>query len=264
LENARRKELISRIEASLQQSRDDKSLWLLGNRVTHPYQTNGNNQERKASALQLYSHKLSNSHESKFNSLGMVVADAFSSDSNLDDVDSVSISEFFLSPDKGTAFISDAFDELEKCRYLMRWSYAFCMFEIEEVLKHQKHLNPIWNPVTHTLDSPYRLNQIDHNNLSLHSSSSLSEGSHNRHLFLTLQSLLEYHTEQLSDLLSRPRIRYCRDQLKQAMLDATNSRIDLESVLANSEENKGVSVRPFDAPLLQNVKEGNVVDSTYT
>ena len=233
LEISRRQEIFSRIETALQQTKDGRLTWLLGSRVTPPYLNNG--QEGRPVGI---GAKIA---ESRSLLGAKTISDkASSSDKdtlNREDGDSVAIGDFYLLPDKALEFLSDAFDELEKCRCLLRWSYPFCLFDLEDVLRHHKALKSYRNfPF---LSADFSIHGLENSNSN--SSDTASRGSPaGRVVFNILQSLLEFQTEQLSDLLSRSRVRFTRELLKQAVQDARNARLDFEAILESTEDSKEV------------------------
>lgn len=224
LETSRRHEIFARISSALQQTKDGRLIWLLGSRCPPPNQQDigkghvGHNRAAKAKTNDIYSPVKDSSFRREES-----------------DEDLLSIADFHHLPEKSLEFLSDAYDELERCRGLLRWSYPLCLFDVEDILRHHQSVKSFHK-------FPFLAADISMGGLDGYSSNSSDNSARatvsGRLIFYILQSLLEYHTEQLSDLLCRTRIRFSKDQLKQAVQDANNCRFDFEAILDRKEDSK--------------------------
>ena len=120
------------------------------------------------------------------------------------------ITNYYLPKEKALEFLIEAFEELAKARLLLRWSYPFALFEFDELFQQRDVTD-------------YRLSY---------------SGGHPSHRkdeyrvgFDALQSALEAETEELSDMISRKRLRGSKSAIMAATRAVRNKRSDLECLV---------------------------------
>lgn len=187
LELAMRKACMERVQQGLKATHEGELHWLLTD-VRNPYE---------AVAEQRAGHKEQDKDKEK----------------------EFTLSDAYLPRDKAIEFLLEAFQELEKCRMLLRWSYPYAMFQYEE--EFRKAFGP--------------------NGMVM----ILGDRSAQRAEFLTAQNVLERQVETLSDLLSHRRLRGNRDDVVEAYLAAKAHRIALESVIVGQNPTFGSQSMDF-------------------
>eukprot|EP01034_Spumella_vulgaris_P021844 gene21844-27915_t len=118
------------------------------------------------------------------------------------EVKEIAISEFHLPKQPSAEFLIDAFEELEKCRTFLKWSYPYALFEFSEHFQHTQS-----------------------------SSSNSVKNEENKAHFEFLQAQLEINTEFLSDMIARRRLRGTRVQIVLCTRQVKSCRIELEDLL---------------------------------
>lgn len=232
METSRRHEIFARIESAIQQTKDGQLAWLLGTSTPQPYQQasgKGNAKERRSPGAVPHGFQSRALMKQRNTDIYSPDKDSISKEESRY---LLAIADFYLLPEKSLEFLSDAYDELERCRSLLRWSYPLCLFDVEDVLRHPKSVKGFHK--FSFLASDTSMGRLDGygSNSSDNSARATMSG---RLYFYALQTILEYRTEQLSDLLCRPRIRFSKEQLKQAVKDANDCRVDLEAILDKGE-----------------------------
>lgn len=114
------------------------------------------------------------------------------------------IADYQLPIEESTEFITDAFNELEKSRTLLKWTYPFALFEFDDKIVKGKKASPNRTPA--------RLEtfKVD---------------------FFFLQANLEYNTESLSNLVARKRMRGTKQEISLATFTLRAKRIQFEDLL---------------------------------
>jgi hypothetical protein len=115
------------------------------------------------------------------------------------------IADYQVPIEEAIEFISDAFDELEKSRTLLKWSYPFALFEFDEKISKGKKLSP-------NRHLPQRLESFKVD-------------------FGLLQASLEYNTEILSNYVGRKRLRGTKQEICIASITVRHKRIELEQLI---------------------------------
>jgi hypothetical protein len=170
LELTARKACIERVVQGLKASHDGELQWLLGKAVRNPYEPAQRSKEKDAGK---------DTHPA--------------------------LADTYLPRDKAVEFLLQAFEELEKCRTLLRWSYPYAMFQYED--EFRKAYGP--------------------NGMMLIPSDRWAQ----RVEFQAAQNVLERQVEALSDLLSHRRLHGNKDDITEAYLAAKAQRIALETVV---------------------------------
>ena len=165
LETAAFRSVQDRVLHGLKAAHNGDLLWLLGDTVHNPY-----NSEESTSAS-------SNDRE-------------------------VTLSTAYLHREKCLEFLAEAFEELLRCRTLLRWAYPFIMFRFEREFQQSFAQNGM-------MLRPDRSDQ----QLEL----------------MTEQNSLEVCTERLSDLIAHKRLRGSKTDIVEATLSAKGQRIQLET-----------------------------------
>lgn len=116
------------------------------------------------------------------------------------------IADYQIQPDDSIEFLADAFDELEKSRVLLRWSYPFALFEFDDskIIGKGKKASP--NRTPQRLESF----KVDYG---------------------ILQASLEYNTELLSNFVAWKRIRATKQEISITTLTVRNKRIEFEKLI---------------------------------
>lgn len=167
-------EAVSRISLGLQAAAEGDIKWLLGDSVPNPYM-------EKEETEDVFNHMR---------------------DLNVNDLKDTVINEYYLPKQECVEFLIDAFEELEKCRCFLKWSYPYALFEFDENFQKSRD----------------------------------NAGSNSRHdehriQFDLLQAALEASTERLSDIIARRRLRGTRSQIALATRTAKLKRLELEAVI---------------------------------
>jgi hypothetical protein len=115
------------------------------------------------------------------------------------------LSDVYLPHDKSVDFLYEAFEELQRSRLLLRWSYPYAMFQFEE--EYRKAFGP--------------------NGMVL----IMGDRSAQKNEFFPAQNALEKLVEGLSDLLSYKRLRGHQEDIVEAYLAAKSQRVVLESII---------------------------------
>lgn len=117
------------------------------------------------------------------------------------------VENFYFKSYPAVEFIVQAFEELERDRLFLRWSYPFVFLEFDD------------KPST----------------TSGRGGASVTSGAgalqDNRQEFLNLQATFEYFTETLSYLISRNRLRATKEEIEKATRDARAKRIEMEEFI---------------------------------
>lgn len=114
------------------------------------------------------------------------------------------IADYQIPIEECIEFLSDGFDELEKARTFLKWSYPFALFEFDDKIVKGKKASP--NRIPQKFDNF----KVD---------------------FFFLQANLEYNTEVLSNILARRRIRGTKQEITLATLTLRAKRIQFEQLL---------------------------------
>lgn len=198
LESKRSKETKERIVSGLKSCKEGSLKWLQGEKVANPY--------KGKESDEMFSHLR---------------------DLNIRDIKDTVISEYYLPIEESVAFLNDAFEELEKCRNFLRWSYPFALFEFDE------NFQTVGNKPVMSRKSKQSKDRLDEARLA----------------FDLLQAALEAKTEALSDLIARKRLRGTRNEISLATRDAKSKRLELE-ILVISYYN--IEERDDEVPLSSN------------
>lgn len=173
LENMSRKVVEERIYNGLVASFDGDLIWLQGDRVQNPLQDKAKEME------------------------------AYNAIRGLEGNGVINISDYYLPREEAIEFLIDAFDELEKCRSFLKWTYPFMVIEFDDkFIAGSSKASPF-----------YRAKEI------------IDE---QRMEFEGLQGSLEYFTECLSDLIARKRIRATKANILAAYHLAKEKRLEFE------------------------------------
>lgn len=123
------------------------------------------------------------------------------------------IEDYCLEKDEPIEFIQNAFEELEKARTLLQWTYPFSLFEFDEKLS--ANLNNVNNGSTVSPEvNAYRVKAIEL-----------------RPEFELLQAALEYETEMLSNLIAKRRFRGTKQHISVQATTVRTKRVDLEQLV---------------------------------
>lgn len=179
-------ESVSRISMGLQHSAEGTYKWLLGEDVANPYL-------EKEDEEDLFSGMKEG--------LGGDVRGG-------GDIKDTNIKEYYLPKQECVEFLIDSFEELEKCRCFLRWTYPYALFEFDENFQRAQ-------AATSSNKSSMKLDE-------------------NRLQFDLLQAALEASTERLSDIIARRRLRGTRAEIILATRDVKSKRIELENMILSS------------------------------
>mmetsp|Transcript_4015 Transcript_4015/g.6337 ORF Transcript_4015/g.6337 Transcript_4015/m.6337 type:complete len:1555 (-) Transcript_4015:955-5619(-) len=111
-----------------------------------------------------------------------------------DDDDTV-LEAYYLPREKAVEFLIGAFEELEKCRLMLRWSYVMALYHIDENFAEKPPSNQY------------------------------------RHSFEETQNSLEAKTEVLSDYICHRRLRGSKSDILAATVSARSNRIEFENLI---------------------------------
>eukprot|EP01039_Chlorochromonas_danica_P013235 gene13235-15283_t len=117
------------------------------------------------------------------------------------------VENFYFKSYPAVEFIVQAFEELERDRLFLRWSYPFVFLEFDD------------KPSTTS----------GRGGVSVTSGAGALQD--NRQEFLNLQATFEYFTETLSYLISRNRLRATKEEIEKATRDARAKRIEMEEFI---------------------------------
>jgi hypothetical protein len=183
LEQQAKRDACERIADGLQSSVIGNTTWLQGNRVANPWIDHS----IEANANIPFHH--SKYRINQCNSLEVCPT----------------IDDYCLEKDRVLEFIQTAFEELDKARLFLQWSYPFCLFEFDELFSP----NPMPPEVT-----------VHRNKTSGLRSS-----------FEALQGSLELETEQLSNLIAKNRCRGTKHDITLQASNVRNKRQKLENLI---------------------------------
>lgn len=176
METANFKNTVDRITHDLKASYDGDLDWLLGTNSTNPY-----------------SPVPAEANGSDVSNGGSCVKNG-----------NPSLSEAYLPREQCLEFLTEAYQELERCRLLLRWSFPCALFQFEDEFRK--------------VHAPHGMMMA------------LADRSEYRVQFTSAQAALEHYTEALSDLLSHKRLRGSQEDITVACLAAKGARVELEAV----------------------------------
>lgn len=206
LESAARKVVEERIYNGLVASFDGDLVWLQGTRVPNPL-------DGKAAEIEAY------------NAIRGLES-------------TLSISDYYLPREEAIEFLIEAFDELEKCRTFLKWTYPFLMLEFDE--------------------------KFATNGISRNPYKSKEQIEELRAEFDLLQASLEYKAESLSNLIARRRVRSTKQSIMTSYHAAKSKRLEFEQLVfhyyasnavQSIEEEKAVSPASATSSLTTESKE---------
>ena len=198
------KNAVDRVLQGLKASADGDLTWLLGDEVPNPYSTERNNNNNSG-----------DDHQQEA----------------ADPLKESSLAEYYLHRDKAVAFLYEAYEELEKCRILLRWSYPFALFRFEPAFKQQQ--NGTQQRGAGEGGGGSRFSQRGMQRASVSSDECDDDKKEMNEVFraaqfASAQCSLERHAEGLSDLLGHKRLRGDKDEIIAATLGAQGQRCVLE------------------------------------
>jgi hypothetical protein len=213
LESEMRQSVLLRVTAGLRASSEGQLVWLQGEAQPNPY-----TEQQQGGAL--------------FNNL---------KDMSSNDVKGTALPQYFVRADECVQFLSDAFEELDKCRNFLQWSYVLALFEFEEAFRIQRKSTAGLSPTSTDMGR---------------AGSKFVNSEEMRQAFETLQCSLETKTEVLSGQLARLRTRGTKHQIILSTRAAKVNRVQMEGAILNMyrsrdavERERTGNLRPIDVPL---------------
>lgn len=175
LEQQVRHVTIERVHEALKLSHEGELKWIHGSNVVNPY---------AEKALEMGAENmLMNKFEEK----------------------DCTVENFYFKSYPAVEFVAHAFEELERDRLFLRWSYPFVFLEFDDKPNNNR------------------------SGTSVASGAGALQDNHND--FLNLQATFEYYTEILSFLISRNRLRATKEEIETATRNARAKRIEMEEFI---------------------------------
>ena len=206
-----------RVLDGLHASADGELLWLQGGAAANPWMDQTAEEEV---VVRFY-------HSRKHNS---------ASPANTDVVPIVE--DYCLEKDEPIEFIQTAFEELEKARTLLQWSYPFSLFEFDDKLSVNFNAPKISQPLSAEMIA-YRAKALEL-----------------RPEFELLQACLEYETEMLSNMIARRRFRGTKQHISVQTTIVRGKRAELEQLVLYFYSFKLAAIAP-KAPAIDRAPQAN-------
>lgn len=163
------RDAIERITQGLKASQEGELLWLLGEDAQNPFEA--------AAPSEIFGHV---------------------NDLDVRNVKDTIITNHYIPREKAVEFLLEAFEELQKARLLLRWSYPYALFEFQEQFRR---------------------------------SSARPHADDFRVAYEAAQSALEMYAESLSDLIARKRVRGSKSLVVETVQSVRSKRSELENLI---------------------------------